>query len=434
MDIFFGIIDSVIGLIIFFWWLILPLFLFYIFCKLWMIYIRTKFVNNLKWSLFEIKVPKDILKTPKAMEPVFHALIAMYSFGPAKPNVYIKGEVEPWMSLEMAGYDGEVHFYVYMLPKYRNLFESAVYAQYPGIEITEAEDYTELLASDLPNEVYDLWGTDFTLAKESYYPIRTYPFFEESQEEKRLDPIANITEIMSNLKKDEMIWLQILISPADEPTGNYWRREGEKKIEEISGIKSSKSKSKSTLDLGSFTHNLFLAPAQHPEWGKKKEEETSVSKVLNPFEQEAVKAISNKISKFGFETVIRFVYIDRRDSFTTSNFSAVIGAFNQFRTQDLNALRPNSKTITLKSGWKAMFIPRYKKAVELFRKKRLFRNYRTRKFGLYNKIRLEKIPVLNTEELATIYHFPTMMVQSSQLRKLDAKKVGPPGELPIEEN
>jgi hypothetical protein len=382
--------------------------------------------------MFEIKVPKEILKTPKAMEQVFSSLIATYSFGLAPIDKYIDGKVEPWISLEMAGHAGGVHFYVYAPSKFRNLIESAIYAQYPDAEIHEAEDYTELLSPVLPNKVYDLWGTDFILARENYYPIKTYSFFEEAQEEKRLDPIAAISEVMSNLNEDEMLWLQFLISPTGEPSDNNWQKEGLEKIEQIAGRAPGKPKEGFGSALFDWLRNLFWAPIEHPVWPEDKKAEISESVRLHPAEQEVIKAISNKVSKFGFETIIRFVYIDKRDSFTVANVSAVMGAFNQFRTQNLNALKPNKKTITMKGGWRTKFSPKYKQLVEFSRKRRIFNAYRTRRFGKYNKTRPEKFSILNTEELATIYHFPAIMVEAPKLRKLEAKKAGPPAGLPIE--
>jgi hypothetical protein len=435
MEIFFGIIDSIVRILGLIWWLILPLFVFLIFWNLRLIYIRTRYLKTINWSIVELKIPKDILKTPKSMEQIFSEMAAIYSFGLKTVDVYAGGKVELWLSFEMVGHKDGVHFYVYFPSKFRNLLESAIYAQYPNAEIHETEDYTEFLPPILPDKTYDLWGTDFILGRENYYPIKTYPFFEEIQEEKRLDPIAAISEVMSNLNEDEMIWLQILISP----TGNFpiirnlWKEEGDEKIEEMAGRKISKAKGGIGAALSDWAKNVLWAPIENPVWPEAGKIDTSeVLRFLHPGEQEIVKAISNKISKFGFETIIRFIYIDRRDSFTQANVSAVLGAFQQFRTLNLNNLKPDKKIMTLRTGWLPTIFPRYKQLVEFSRKRRLFENYRTRRFGKYNRARQEKFSILNTEELATIYHFPAIMVEAPRLQKLEAKKGGPPAGLPIE--
>lgn len=435
MDILFGIFDSVIRILSLIWWLILPLFVFFLCWNLWLIYIRTRYLKTIDWSIVELKIPKDILKTPKSMEQIFSEMAAIYSFGLKTVNVYVEGKVELWLSFEMVGHKDGVHFYVYFPSKFRNLLESAIYAQYPNAEIHEAEDYTELLPPILPDKTYDLWGTDFILTRENYYPIKTYPFFEEMQEEKRLDPMAAISEVMSNLNEDEMIWLQILISPTGNfpIIRNFWKEEGDEKIEEMAGRRISKAKGGISAALSDWARNILWAPVENPVWPEAGKIDTSeVLRFLHPGEQEVVKAISNKISKFGFETIIRFIYIDRRDSFTQANVSAVMGAFQQFRTQNLNSLKPDRKIMTLRTGWLPTIFSKYKQLVEFSRKRRLFEKYRTRKFGKYNKVRQEKFSILNTEELATIYHFPAIMVEAPRLRKLEAKKGGPPEGLPTE--
>jgi hypothetical protein len=433
MNIFFGVIDSIVRIFGYVWWLVLPLFTFFAAWHLYMIYIRLRYVQGIEWSMVELKIPQNVLKTPKAMEQIFAEMAAMYSFGMKDVEIYWDGKVEPWISWEMVGYAGGVHFYIYFPSKYRNLLESAIYAQYPEAEIHPAEDYTQLLGSVLPNKIYDLWGTSYILSKENCYPIKTYPYFEEIQEEKRVDPIAAISEVMSNLKEGEMIWLQILISPTGEQSGNFWQKEGLEKIEEIAGRSSGKTKKTLGTTISDWGRNVFWAPTELPTWPEEGEKEIPGSmKFLHPAEQEAVKAISNKISKFGFESIVRFLYIDRADSFSPANISAVMGAFHQFRIQSLNSFKPDGKTITQKTSWLAKFFPRYKQMFEFSRKRELFDAYISRRFGRYNKTRQEKFPILNTEELATVYHFPIMGVEAPRLRKLESKKGGPPAELPIE--
>ncbi len=411
----------------------MPLIAFFVAWKLYMMYIRFRYIQSIEWSMVELKIPENILKTPKSMEQIFAGMAAIYSFGFKDVEIYWDGKVEPWISWEMAGYSGGVHFYIYFPTKYRNLLESAIYAQYPNAEIHPTEDYTELLGSVLPNKVYDLWGTGYSLSKENYYPIKTYPEFEEAKEERRVDPIAAITEVMSNLKEGEMVWLQIMISPSDEPSGNFWQKEGLEKIEEIAGRSSNKKGGSFGSTILDWGRNVFWAPSELPTWpGDTKETTQPNLRFLHPAEQDIVKAISNKISKFGFETIVRFIYIDRIDSFTMANVSAVMGAFQQFRAQNLNSFRPDKKTITQKTSWLGKFFPRYKRMFEFSRKRKLFDGYVSRRFGRYNKVRPEKYPILNTEELATIYHFPTMTVEAPRLRKLEAKKGGPPAGLPIE--
>ena len=135
--------------------------------------------------------------------------------------------------------------------------------------------------------------------------------------------------------------------------------------------------------------------------------------------KEIAEEIENKTAKLGFDFVWRFIYIDRRDAFTPSNISAMWGAFRQFGTLNLNLFKPNLKSLTFARGVLL-------KKNRIMRKKRfLYDNYRIRHFP---KI----FSVLNTEELATIYHFPLTSVKPPLLRKIESKRGSPPPELPVE--
>jgi hypothetical protein len=437
-EIYQGIIRSIIGLFLNVWWLVLPIVLFAMFWRFRLIYLRTRYVDAFSWRTFELKVPKEILKTPKAMEQIFSSLYSIYA-GLTNLEKYWDGKVQRWISFEMVGHGGGVYFYLQVpyssyigLFDFRNLVESAIYAQYPDAELHEVEDYTDLMPSALPNEIYDIWGADFILANDNYLPIKTYQQFEETQEEKRLDPIAAVTEVMSNLKEGEMIWLQFLVSPLGGDALDEYKKAGEAKIAEIVGRKLATKKGGPPTTLWDWVKNFIKAPVEHPTWpGEIKGETTQVMKFLSPDEQDMVKAIANKISKLSFETVIRFIYIDRRDSFTPLNIAAVKGAFFQFNTHNLNAFK-FGKAITNFDSVMARIIPKYKELRILSKKREIFDAYRTRRFGKYNRTRDEKFPILNVEELATIYHVPAIMVEAPRLRRIEFKKGEPPAGLPIE--
>ena len=199
-----------------YWWFIPPVALFFIFRGLQLDYVRTKYINSLKWILLEIKIPKEVVKTPKAMEQIFAGLHGTEG-APNFVEKWFKGEVPDWFSLEIIGKGGDVHFLIRTLENYRNLVEAQIYAQYPDAEIAEVEDYINILPKKIPSDDYDIWGTELLLTKEDAYPIRTYLyFFEAAKEEERIDPLASLSEILSSLSSDEHIWIQILISATDD--------------------------------------------------------------------------------------------------------------------------------------------------------------------------------------------------------------------------
>jgi hypothetical protein len=140
---------------------------------------------------------------------------------------------------------------------------------------------------------------------------------------------------------------------------------------------------------------------------------------LTPGEREVIEGIEKKLAKLAFECIIRFIYVDHRESFTRSHISAVVGAFHQFNTHNLNAFRPDRSSFTvIKKGL-------FKKKRVYLRKRRIFDNYRLRRLP-------RKVSILNLEELATVHHVPSIAVEAPMLRHVPAKRGEPPAGLPVE--
>ena len=103
------------------------------------------------------------------------------------------------MSFELVARAGESHFYLRLPKDLRRNMESAIYGQYPEAEIVEVEDYLDSFPKVLPNQEIDISGFEEILRHEDYLPIRTYLAFEDPVEERRLDSIGTLMEIMAKL-------------------------------------------------------------------------------------------------------------------------------------------------------------------------------------------------------------------------------------------
>lgn len=416
--VFNGLINGIQSVWIRVWWIALPLIAFFIFWDFWVLYIRSKFAGAIKWVLLEIKVPKNVLKTPKAMEQIFAAAHSPYSFGLRFMEKYWEGIIEYWMSFEIVGAAGESHFYLRLPKQFRHAMEAAIYAQYPEAEITEAEDYVKQTAQVLPNKMHDLFGYELILRNPDYFPIRTYPMFEESIEERRVDTIGTLLETISKLKDDERIWIQMLV----RPTGDVWKGLGEEAIGKMTGTAEIKKKKPFDFGLGVTMGELIKSPLEHPSLdAKEKKEESKLNfkmLMLTPGQREVVEGIERKIAKLGFETTIRFLFIDKRESFSRDHVASVTGFFRQFNTQNSNSFRPDKETMT------AAVHGLFKQKRLNWRRRLIYEKYRDLVFNHHQ-------PVLNIEELATVYHFPIIGVESTYLEKVESRKGGPPSKLPL---
>ncbi len=242
------------------WWIATPIIALIVAWEAWHLHLHHEWLHRMHWTLLEIKVPKNILKTPKSMEQIFAASHAPFSYGYSWIQRHIQGMDEYWMSYELVGRAGETHFYLRLPGEFRNMMESAIYGQYPEAEITEVEDYLDEMPKIIPNRSFDLSGFEEVLRKPNYIPIRTYPMFEEAVEERRVDPIGGIMEIMSKLKEGEQIWYQVLVRPAGEEVFEA----GIEYLNKLLHIDDEKKKSRFKFDLGITMEEALRAPFEHP--------------------------------------------------------------------------------------------------------------------------------------------------------------------------
>ncbi|MFA6098477.1 MAG: hypothetical protein WCV50_00430 [Patescibacteria group bacterium] len=390
-------------------------------------YIRNRYDSSLKFVLLAIDIPKNNEQSPKAVEHIFSHLYGIKKSGNLKDK-YIKGYTQPSFSLEIVSIEGYIQFLIRTPVKFRDLVEAAVYAQYPDAEITEVEDYVDMIPKPLEfyHPKYDIWGTEFKLQNTDLYPIRTYPLFEHSLSQKLMDPMASILEIMSRMGPGESLWIQIIIAPV----GEEWRKKGLALINKLIGKKSDKK----GVDLMYFPREIgrglsesftatFVPTTEMGEQKQKKEREwPSMMQHLSPQEKEVVEAVGMKIGKLGFKTKIRYIYSAPKDRFNKSKGTyAINGAFAQFTSQNLNGFVVNKKTRT--------------KIDYYFIKTRLLGRIRRILWGYRYRSMKRGRPgfVLNIEELATLWHFPQIDIKVPSVQTVDARKSTPPMGLPMEE-
>ncbi|MFC1700659.1 hypothetical protein ACFLZ0_00715 [Patescibacteria group bacterium] len=430
------------------WWIYTPVIFYILALDLWLKHIRNKFINKMEWILLEVIPPSDVKKTPKAMEQFFTALHASQG-NPNWKEMNIDGKTQVWFSMEMVSHGGEIHFFIRTTSFFRNFIESQIYAQYPEAEIVQAQDYVNSMPVDIPNDNYDLWGTEFVLTKEDAYPIKTHPAFDKDvvEEEQRIDPMSSLMEVLGKIGYGENIWIQTLVRPINDK----WKKEGEKirdrLIKRVVDVTEGEITKEIKAWMGEGRSQIsFLVSGEGWEAQQEEKKKDNPLTMMTKGEADIVKAVEDDIAKFGFEVIIRFLYLAPSDNFNRINIPSVIGAYKQFGSQNLNGFKPNGKVTTSIDYTIQMKGPR-----ETYRKKKIFEAYRKREFVQHSKyidylkpFFFEKFPilnwfflksqpfVLNTEELATVYHYPSVAVKSPLVPKVEAKKGEPPISLPVE--
>jgi len=383
------------------------------------------YTKNWNWILLAIDIPAINIQTPKAVEQLFAHIYSVME-PPSIATVFGRGFVQFSYSFEIVSIEGYIQFIIRTLDIYRDVVEAAVYAQYPDADITEIEDYAKDMPTQYPNDTYNMWATEFGLTQDFAFPIRLYHDFEHSISKDTVlkDPMGTFLESFSRIGPGEQMWYQMIIEPTPE---SAWKPQCIKKIKEVIG---EKSKSGGGLS-GIFSGPLkFLETAGDQILGRVDGGGSSSAGgddgppnqllFLTPGKRKVLEAMEDKISKIGFNTKLRAIYIARKEVFNPARgVNSLVGAVNQFNNPYSNMLLPKYLTST-----RYFFADQRKN----YRRKILMSAYKSRDMYMGGK----QPYVLNLEELATIWHFPMSHVKTPLVQKSETKRSEPPIGLPLE--
>lgn len=371
--------------------------------------------------ILEVKIPEEVLKPIKAMEHVVAGWHAIHDVIIWREK-WLEGQFQLRFALEIVSIGGEVHFYIRVPERFRDIIESNIYSQYPEAEISQVPDYTLNIPSDVPNKDWDLWGTPLINTKPDSYPIKTYLKFEseiQPLEEKRVDPLAGLLEGMSTLKPGEQLWVQIVVKPVRVEDKN-WIQQG---LDIRDKLAKRPGKPKQMPMAQEAAEILVFGPTQP----KEEKELIPPEMKLTPGEREIVAGIEEKISKFGFDCNIRYIYIAKKESFFGPRARIPYGFFKEVSTENMGGFKPDKRKMT---KMKSPFFWFLDKRRLYLRKRRILRYYIKRWSPRFPVHGGEYI--LNTEELATLFHLPGRIAAPAPLPRVAAKKGEAPPELPIE--
>lgn len=402
----------------------IPLVLIVVFTHLWVWYVRSDFIEKTGYVLLEIKLPREIMRSPKAMELFFASTI--WNRGSVTyVDTFWDGKIGPWYSFEIASFGGDVHFYIWTWPKLRKIVETQIYAQYPTVEISEVPDY----AARYPYgpEGRFMWGMYVKLAKPDPYPIKTYIDYgldKEEEEEIKVDPITPMLEFLGGLKKGEQAWIQILARAHQERSWVHghlftrpdWKDEAQKLVNEIMKRDPETKSSRQKTETG-----FPIIPT------------------LTAGEKEQVDAIERSLNKHAYECMIRALYFAEGDaqSEIPKSIPALVGAFRQYSANNFNGFKLGWFTdLADKTKDVLWFTGLREKAAAYFMKiygKQMYDAYRRRSFFYYpyRQFHVDRPFILTAEELATIYHFPGKVASTPTIGRAPSRKAEPPPNLPI---
>lgn len=422
------------------WWLWLAPLLGVSGWNLWNYYLKVRYFKTLEWMTLEVRIPREIAKTPEAMEQVFAGLQTMYwEFDPWE--AYWLGLQHDYLSFEIASLGGETRFYIRLPVFYKNLVESQIYAQYPEVEIVEVEDYMSRLPSGIPNAEWNFFGLEFKLEKPDGYPLRTYreilSLTASAKEFEKVDPFASMMELFGRIGPGEHLGFHLLLRPVQD---DQWVKEAQKLVDKLIGKKVAPPKGKIAKALepiepltkgwGEALKPIFGLSDEDAKPPKREEQfGTSMMINLSPGMRDVVAAIERNIMKPGYEVIVRFMYIARRDVYSFSHLNSFVGALKTYNTHTLNGFKVNGPSIASTVPW---YLPAFvTNGLKRHKMGLYYYYYRARKpFNDTHSLKSKPV-ILNTEELATIYHYPGSTAKAPLLPRIDVKRSEPPSTLPV---
>lgn len=411
--------------------ILIPIALIVVLADLWVQYRRALYFAKQTYVLLEIKLPKEIFKSPRAME---FCIAGMYQTANERNwfEKYWKGQTRAWFSLEIISIDGAVHFYIWTRKGHRNQIEANLYSQYPGIEIYEASDYT--LPFNYDPETSSFWASEFKLTKADAFPIKTYIDYgmeKDPKEEYKIDPMTPFIEFIGSLPRGNQVWLQIIIrahkaeEKDPEKTFSKWKIWQSWKIKDVWDFMEKKDFKWKEGAQKEIDEILKKAKGEKGEDGKII---PGTTRFLTELEQETIKALGRSVSKPGFDVGMRLIYTAPKDVFVIMNLAGIIGGITHFNSH-LNGFAPTNSSEERYRHFLLSWLARSTKTRDIERQEMLDA-YKRRAY-FYQPYKREISFVLNSEELATVFHLPGGVSATPSFERIESRKGEAPANLPV---
>ena len=376
------------------WVLLVLLFFFLVIIAINLVrfFVRRSTVNNsyFEHQIFLVKLPKEKPKdneigfnVQQMKEEIAKGETIFASIGGLRAEKGFKSWLygrQDHFSFEVVANQNKIAFYVATPKESARYVEQQIHAHYPEASIEEIEDYNSFSPDSQVAAGY------LKTKKAFFFPIKTYQKME-------VDPMNSIINVMSKLSKDESIAIQYVVRSATADWHSKAKKVVSKIIEKNSvsqGLKSSSSLTEllSLLSLTSSKPKDLNAPV----------------KTLTEVEREMVKAMEDKNSKSGLDVNIRVVVCAKTKIQAKLYLDNIASSFSEYNNYSYG----NNFSRISDSG---------EKLVQDF----IYRRFQE-KIGF----------LLNTEELASVFHFPLKYTETPNILWLTAKTAPAPSEVPNE--
>jgi len=320
---------------------------------------------------------RDLTEEVLSQAQVMYNIIASTATRGFKSKIYGQRH----LSFEIVANEGLVHYYTVVPSVLIDVVRQAIAAAYPSARLEEVTEH------NIFSQVGKMSGTiggEFTLKKNFVYPIATF-------KESKRDASRALLNALSAAGREDGVAIQLMLRPAREG----WTRNSIALAEKITKDKGNK---KSGLGGLRVSKDLMEALWKPPDSEVKPED-----KQLTSLEQATVEAIEEKTRYPGYEVLIRVVVSSNTATHSQSLLKNVVAAFALFDSPSHN-------------GFKFAVTKNVEELVTAY----IFR--------FFPQTITQN--VLNSVELATIFHLPDQSnIPTSQVLRQMSKQVDGPTQL-----
>lgn len=284
------------------------------------------------------------------------------------------------VAFEIIAHNGFINMYAAVPVALIEVVEQAITSAYPTARLEEVAEH------NMFNQVGRVTGTvggELTLKEDSAYPIATY-------KDLKRDTMQSLLNALSTLDKEDGAGVQILFRPAD----SVWRKNALAKADKKR--KGNDSHKSGGVKMTGWFRDLAFAVAKPPEEKEKKHEDKQVSGA----DMSVIEAIEEKASHAPYEVLIRVIASSNVSQRAMSIKNNLVASFALYNMPGKNGFKyTDAKDVdSFITGFILRFFPQES-----------------------NK------SVLNSVELATLFHFPSQNnIPTTQLSRQGSKQVDGP--------
>lgn len=286
-----------------------------------------------------------------------------------------------YVAFEVVADAKQIYFYTAVPAVLLEPVKRAITSGYPGIQIEQAEEVNFFSKT---SKIGGVSGGEFVLQKSSFYPINTYQLSEQ-------DAFAAVLSSISRLTDTDGASIQIMLRPADK----QWLKKARRATKMIINPDKKYGAEKAIGMAGDIAKAPFRSESS--------DDKSKDTKQPDAIDQKKIELIEEKSKYPVFETMIRVIASSDNPGGAKSIIDSIKLGFAQLTLNNSNGFKFEEA-----------------EDIEQFTTDYIFRYFPVNK----------KKNVLNSVELATIFHLPSeSMEMAAQVERKGMKEIPAPADI-----